>query len=326
VFYIFGAKAKVDMTSLDRIFSYKNWRQRIPLDATTVTPGYILLPNEWEFNHLPERVDKKSFLDVGANDGYFVFEAERRGATRIVATDLYYQGESGNMGGWNSTGITMVKEHLHSKVEIVPKSIYDLQELNEKFDVVLCTNVVSWLDNLNLAIERLSEVCNETLYLKDGFLMRYDPEPVLQYERAKNLVNFRANLSYMTTLLRANGFTRIEMIPVHIHKNFDWQMEHIPMVTTSAEVQIYSLPSEASATAKANCFQAWVLAEREGFYYLRNTGWVKKTDVAIAPRGKRSLINKIIRAVLSESGYAYYVRKRGTETYVKPFMIVAHKH
>jgi hypothetical protein len=69
-----------------------------------------------------------------------------------------------------------------------------------------------------------------------------------------------------------------------------------------------------------------VLAEREGFYYLRNTGWVKKTDVTMAPRGKRSLINKIIRAVLSESAYAYYVRKRGTETYVKPFMIVAHKH
>jgi len=314
------------MRGLDKILAYKNWRQRIPLDASMVTPGYILLPNEWEFNHLPARMDNKSFLDVGANDGYFVFEAERRGARRIVATDLYYDGVSGNMGGWNSAGISLVKEYLDSGVEILPKSIYDIQELNEKFDVVLCTNVVSWLDNLNLAIERLAEVCNETLYLKDGFLMRYDPEPVLQYERAKNLVNFRANLSYMSTILRANGFKRIQMVPVHIHKNFDWQMEHIPMVVTEGDVQVYDLPDASSAHVALNCKTLWVLAERNEFYYLRNTGWVKKSDVAAAPRGKRSFLNKLIRAVLSESAYAYYVRKRGTETYVKPFMIVAHKN
>lgn len=313
------------MTSLDKILAFKNWRQRIPLDSAVVTPGYMLLPDEWEFNHLPPRLDGKSFLDVGANDGYFVFEAERRGAKRMVATDLYSDGVSGNMGGWNSTGISLVKEHLNSKVVIVPKSIYDIQQLDERFDVVLCTNVISWLDNLNMAIEKLSEACNETLYLKDGFLMRFDPEPVLQYELAKDLVVFRANLSYINTLLRKHGFKRIEMIPMQIHRNFEWQISSIPMVTTDALVRVYGLPAVDSAFEEINCKGLWVLAEHNDFYFIRRMGWVMKKDVKTGRRGRRSSFNKIIRSILPESVYAYYVRKRGIEPYVKQYMIVAHR-
>jgi tRNA (mo5U34)-methyltransferase len=314
------------MTNFEKILAFKHWRQRIPLGEGVVTQGYILHPEEWELNYLPASMDGKSFLDVGANDGYFVFEAERRGAKRIVATDLYYDGVSGNMGGWNSTGVTLVKNYLHSQVQITSKSIYDIQELGETFDVVLCTNVLSWLDNPNLGLQRLSEVCNETLYLKDGFLMRYDPEPVLQYERAKNLVNFRANVSYVKTLLQAHGFRRIEVIPYYLHTSFEWQLENIPMVATSKEVKVFELPNAGSDSRSQDCGKAWVTGEHADFWFLRNLGWVKKSDVTIAPRGKRSLLNRLIRFVLSESAYAYYIRKRGTETYVKSHMIIAHKH
>jgi tRNA (mo5U34)-methyltransferase len=314
------------MTHFEKILAFKHWRQRIPLGDGIVTQGYILHPEEWALNHLPSAMDGKSFLDVGANDGYFVFEAERRGANRTVATDLYYDGVSGNMGGWNSTGVTLVKNYLNSQVQIISKSIYDIQELGESFDVVLCTNVLSWLDNPNLGLQRLSEVCNETLYLKDGFLMRYDPEPVLQYERAKNLVNFRANLSYVKTVLRSHGFKRIEVIPYYLHIPFEWQLENIPMVVTSKAVQVYELPDAGSVSKALDCQKAWVTGERGGFWFVRNLGWVKKTDVTLAPRGKRSFMNRLIRGILTESAYAYYIRMRGKETYVKSHMLIAHKH
>jgi tRNA (mo5U34)-methyltransferase len=313
------------MNDFEKILAYKHWRQRIPMGEGRVSQGYILHPDEWALNHLPARMDGKSFLDVGANDGYFVFDAERRGAKRMVATDLYYDGVSGNMGGWNSTGITLMKNYLHSNVQITPKSIYDIQELGETFDCVLCTNVLSWLDNPNLGLQRLAEVCNETLYLKDGFLMRYDPEPVLQYERAKNLVNFRANLSYVKTLLQAHGFKRIEVVPYYLHTPFEWQLENIPMVTSQTAVSVYELPNAGSTAQSMNCHKAWVTGEEGDFWFVRNLGWVKKSDVTVAPRGKRSLINRLIRAILPEAAYGYYIRKRGSETYVKSHMVIAHK-
>lgn len=43
-------------------------------------------------------VEGKSVLDIGAWDGFFSFEAERRGASRVVATDHFcWSGE-----GWGN--------------------------------------------------------------------------------------------------------------------------------------------------------------------------------------------------------------------------------
>ena len=43
----------------------------------------------------------KSVLDIGAWDGWFSFEAERRGASRVLATDHYCWGGPGWGGpGW----------------------------------------------------------------------------------------------------------------------------------------------------------------------------------------------------------------------------------
>jgi len=97
-------------------------------------------------------------------------------------------------------------------------------------------------------------------------------------------------------------------------------------VTTSAAVNVYTLPDAGSASKQENCHKAWVTGEQGDFWFVRNLGWVKKSEVSVAPRGKRSLINRLIRGILSESAYAYYIRKRGTETYVKSHMIIAHKH
>jgi tRNA (mo5U34)-methyltransferase len=38
---------------------------------------------------LPASLTGRSVLDVGAWDGFFSFEAERRGASRVVAADFY---------------------------------------------------------------------------------------------------------------------------------------------------------------------------------------------------------------------------------------------
>jgi hypothetical protein len=91
----------------------------------------------------------KTVLDIGAWDGAFSFEAERRGAARVLATDHYCWGGA----GWGrKASFDFAKQALGSKVEA---RIIDLPDISvetvRQFDVVLFmgshrsrANVWSW--------------------------------------------------------------------------------------------------------------------------------------------------------------------------------------
>ncbi len=67
------------------------WFHSIDLGGGVVTAGQKspqILAREVEGLDLPD-LRGKSVLDIGAWDGYFSFEAERRGAARVVALDHY---------------------------------------------------------------------------------------------------------------------------------------------------------------------------------------------------------------------------------------------
>lgn len=67
------------------------WWHSIDLGQGVVTPGFksvAALKHEVEALRLPD-LQGKTVLDIGAYDGFFSFEAERRGAARVVALDHY---------------------------------------------------------------------------------------------------------------------------------------------------------------------------------------------------------------------------------------------
>jgi SAM-dependent methyltransferase len=310
-------------TQLIDLLRHPMWRQRIPLDDQGMTTaGYLSLPNEWEFNYLPERLDGKSFMDVGANDGYFAFAAEKRGASEMVAADIYYEGENSNRFGWNIKGAQLLKDYFQSNVELQTRSIFDLKDMNRQFDVVLCTDVISWLDNINEAIAQLCSACKGTLYLKDGFLDRFDPEPVMQYEKGKKLVTFRVNLSYIKEVLKQNGFEKVEIKPIYSFKYFDWQSS-FPKAANNSNVSIFEEPNGQSNARQDGIKDRWILSEYNGFYFIRGRGWVKKEDVQVAPRLQSSMLGKIAKSVMNDDMRNDFVRKRGSEKYVKSYMVIA---
>ncbi len=70
---------------LDRVAAFPYWYHRIELPQGVVTPGWA--PRVPEAYAIPDDLSGKRVLDIGAWDGYWSFEALRRGAREVVAVD-----------------------------------------------------------------------------------------------------------------------------------------------------------------------------------------------------------------------------------------------
>src|SRR5207245_1655523 len=93
----------------------------------------------WGFNEQQlDAVDfrGKEVLDIGCWDGYWSFYAERNGAKHVLATDDVSQ-------RWSvGNGLLVAKEILQSGIETRQDlSIYRLDSLGRKFDVIMCFGV-----------------------------------------------------------------------------------------------------------------------------------------------------------------------------------------
>jgi tRNA (mo5U34)-methyltransferase len=155
---------------LGRIRS-RQWYHSIEIEQGLVTPGTRPLAEMRRvLDHLklPERLDGLTVLDIGAWDGFFSFEAERRGARRVVAYDLVPEDYS---------GFATAKALLRSRVEYVQGSAYHLDRKTlGTFDVVLFLGVLYHLRYPLLALDRIREICDgfmvlETHHLDDCLLL-----------------------------------------------------------------------------------------------------------------------------------------------------------
>jgi tRNA (mo5U34)-methyltransferase len=113
---------------------------------------------------IPADLTGKTVLDVGAWDGFFSFEAERRGASRVVAVDSY----SWSGPGWGSkAGFELARRALGSRVEDAELEVLDLSpERIGRFDVVLLLGVLYHMRHPLLALERVASVTDELLILE----------------------------------------------------------------------------------------------------------------------------------------------------------------
>jgi tRNA (mo5U34)-methyltransferase len=140
------------------------WYHTIDLGHGVVTPGVDNTPERLGRLALPESLAGKTVLDIGAWDGFFSFEAERRGAARVVASDSY----SWRGGGWGTkAGFLLARETLGSKVEDVEIDVMDLSpERVGTFDVVFLLGVLYHLRHPLLALERVASVTRELLIME----------------------------------------------------------------------------------------------------------------------------------------------------------------
>lgn len=140
------------------------WYHTIDLGDGVVTPGADNTPVRLERLDLPASLAGLTVLDIGAWDGFFSFECERRGASRVVATDHY----SWHGPGWGTkNGFELARRALGSRVEDVDIDVMDLTPARVgTFDVVLLLGVLYHLPHPLLALEKVASVTRGTLILE----------------------------------------------------------------------------------------------------------------------------------------------------------------
>jgi tRNA (mo5U34)-methyltransferase len=151
-------------TDLAQRVAAHRWYHRIDLGNGLVTPGIDNTPLRLARLELPASLAGQTVLDIGAWDGFFAFECERRGAARVVAADYY----SWHGTGWGAkAGFELARQALGSRVEDVDVDVMDLSpDRLGTFDVVLFLGVLYHLRHPLLAIERIAAVTRGTLILE----------------------------------------------------------------------------------------------------------------------------------------------------------------
>lgn len=111
-----------------------------------------------KFLSLPEDLTGQSVLDIGAWDGFFSFECERRGASRVLAIDTYAWDVHGK------DGFLLAHQALNSKVESMRLAAEDLDAGTiGQFDLVLFLGVLYHLRSPIAVLDRLRRVTRGTL-------------------------------------------------------------------------------------------------------------------------------------------------------------------
>jgi tRNA (mo5U34)-methyltransferase len=132
------------------------WFHSIDLGNGIVTPGMDSSSAKLQSLGVPEDLCGKTVLDIGAWDGFFSFEAERRGAKRVLATDFFCWGGP----GWGTKqGFEFARRVLSSKVEDYEIDVMDLSpEKVGKFDVVFFLGVLYHMRHPLLALDLMGSV------------------------------------------------------------------------------------------------------------------------------------------------------------------------
>jgi len=128
------------------------WFQRIEVLPGLYSSGWVdPVLKKLPYFGLPEDLTNKRVLDIGCAEGFFSFEAERRGAREVIGIDSYPE----SVRRFNIT-----KAARQSNATAFLMSVYDLEPKRlGTFDLVLFYGVFYHLKHPQYALERIRSVC-----------------------------------------------------------------------------------------------------------------------------------------------------------------------
>jgi tRNA (mo5U34)-methyltransferase len=159
--------------------SHPYWYHKIQLPGGVVTPGWA--PIDPDKYGIPTDLTGKRVLDIGAWDGYWTFEALKRGAREAVAIDDFSDllGKSGPSSRQAWRTFDLCRSALgwpESRCNRIEMSVYDISEKRlGRFDVVFFFGTLYHLRHPLLALDLIGSVTDELLCVESAILDDLSP-------------------------------------------------------------------------------------------------------------------------------------------------------
>lgn len=198
----------------EMINSFK-WYQRIPLGGGLYTPGEGGDSEaKLRMMRLPEDLSGKSVLDIGTCEGFFAFEAERRGADRVLAIDINDKAQR---------KFEALKQILNSRVEFRVLNVTDLDERAiGTFDIVFFLSVFHHIRYPFLALDKIASVTQWMAVMEipisapTSLVANYNDEPMMIRRIGKTgRMRLLPNIAFLLESLERAGFGRVEILGTH---------------------------------------------------------------------------------------------------------------
>lgn len=164
----------VDEWLKKRIAEESYWFHRIELPGGLITPGWSD-PKVDKLPHfgLPEDMNGMRVLDIGHAEGFFSFEAERRGATEVISIENYPP---------MTRKFEICRAALDSHARSHLTSVYDLNPSTfGTFDLVMFFGVLYHLRHPILALQKIQSVCTGTLLMQTATCDNTDDKPMAEF-------------------------------------------------------------------------------------------------------------------------------------------------
>ena len=191
------------------------WYHVMELPGGVVTPGVDDPRDRLPLLSLPEDMSGMSVLDVGAWDGFFSFECERRGAARVVAADWFAWHEAAR---GSKASFELARESLGSRVEDVEVRVEDLSpERLGTFDLVLFVGVLYHVRDPVRALESVAAMTEGTLVVETHVDLTLRRRPAAAFYPGTELEDDHTNWwgpnpAAVEGMLRAVGFGDVRKV------------------------------------------------------------------------------------------------------------------
>jgi tRNA (mo5U34)-methyltransferase len=193
------------------------WHHQIDFGCGVISPGNgkigpLRAAADVYFRH---GIAGKSFLDIGCWDGFNSFEASRRGASRVLATDHFAWSDQ----CWgNRQSFELARSHLAPTVEVMDIDLPDLTpEKIGQFDVVLFAGVFYHLRHPFMTLEGVAKLVSQMFIVETWLDARDQDRPMMVFYPGSELANdhtnwWGPNRLCVEAMLRDVGFSRVEFV------------------------------------------------------------------------------------------------------------------
>lgn len=208
-----------------RLISGKPWHHKFEIVPGVVTSGSHDPSVLWRELKLPADMQGITLADVGASNGYFSFEARKRGA-EVIALDFRHKDNSGFGLAQYINGMNDIEHHQVNVLDIS-------QEKYGQYDIVLCLGLLYHTSDPYLALVNCGMLSKKRLLiesycvdsvipkgLKNEPVMRFIPDPS-RFPQHGNVNNDSSNFWGFTSVCLQRMVEDIGFKVVRMNVNSD---------------------------------------------------------------------------------------------------------